>query len=348
MPETIAQFENVTRVYDRHIAVNNISFSLPQTGVVGLLGLNGAGKTTTMFLLCGIVSPNLGQVFVGGFNLKTNPKSCKALIGFAPDRPPIYPDCTVFEYLNYCAKLRGIETQKIPAAIELAMQRVGIEHNADSLCQQLSHGYRQRLNLAQAIVHTPPLIVLDEPTSGLDPAQIESVRALLRELSQNSCVLISTHLLFEAQNLCQRIMIVHQGQLLENTETEQTADTHRLSLSFDLQNQTIDQIVHTLKDCPIIEHLEEPSENECCLKIKDTDSAHQDLLAFIVKHKLPLMEMQFDKPSLEKRFLALTQTRSSHTAHDIAHDATSSTSADESHESAPPAEETRPESPTAP
>ena len=323
MSAHIANFNKITHLYDQYRALDGVDFHLPRTGIIGLLGLNGAGKTTIMNLLCGVLTPSEGQVYIGEHSMRLHPKVCKRLIGYAPDRPPLYPDLTASEYLSYAAALRGIARKGRPQAIETSMAAAGVSDYARKLCGHLSHGYRQRLNLAQSIIHRPPLLVLDEPTSGLDPAQIEAVRELIRHLSQNACVLISTHLLYEAQQLCERVLIVHDGKVIEDyIDGSEGGRASRLLLRFagDSAGPEADgqapEWLRLMRDCAAIEAVrpEDGASLSCSLRADATpQQARAELIAFVAEHSLDLQEMREDSNDLERRFLNLTKSTTAET-----------------------------------
>jgi ABC-2 type transport system ATP-binding protein len=179
-----------------------------------LLGSNGAGKSTTMNILCGCLNQTEGNVYVGGIDMRKNPEAAKRLIGFLPQNAPLYMDLTVDEYLIYCANLRKMEKKDIRPAVEDAKERCGIAHFSTRLIRNLSGGYRQRVGIAQAIIHRPQLVVLDEPTNGLDPNQIIEVRALIKEIAADRVVIFSSHILSEVQLLCKEIKMIDNGRIV--------------------------------------------------------------------------------------------------------------------------------------
>lgn len=187
---------------------------IDQSGIVGLLGSNGAGKSTTMNILCGVLSQTEGNVYINGINIRTEPEMAKMQIGFLPQSAPLYTDLTVDEYLTYCAELRLIPKNKIKAALEEAKERCGITHFSSRLIGNLSGGYRQRVGIAQAIIHHPKVVVLDEPTNGLDPNQITEVRALIKEIASDRLVIFSSHILSEVQVLCKDIKMIEGGRIV--------------------------------------------------------------------------------------------------------------------------------------
>jgi ABC-2 type transport system ATP-binding protein len=205
---------NLSRRLGRREIIRNISLQLRRGEVLGLLGHNGAGKSTTMQLLSGVLTPDAGQIEICGINLASNPKQAKACIGYLPENPPLYRDMRVDDYLIYTAKLHRIPRAKIAEALATAKKHCGLEESGRKLINTLSKGYQQRVGIAQAIIHQPDIIILDEPTVGLDPMQIRDIRNLIRELGNSHSIILSTHLLSEVENICDRVEIMERGQLI--------------------------------------------------------------------------------------------------------------------------------------
>jgi ABC-2 type transport system ATP-binding protein len=201
-------------MYGNNWAVRNIDMDICQNGIVGLLGSNGAGKSTTMNIICGVLNQSEGDVYINGFDIRKQPEQAKREIGFLPQTPPLYKDLTIDEYLVYCAKLRFIEKDKIKAAVAEVKEKCGIAHFSSRLIQNLSGGYRQRVGIAQAIIHKPSVVILDEPTNGLDPNQMIEARKLIKEIAQNHVVVLSSHILSEIRLLCREIVMIERGRIV--------------------------------------------------------------------------------------------------------------------------------------
>jgi len=206
--------EGLTKRYARTLAVDNISFEVDKGQIVGFLGPNGAGKTTTMRVLTCFLPPSSGKVNVAGYDVLENPMEVKKRIGYLPETPPVYPEMEVVEYLKFVGRLKGIPSSEIDRRSDEAMQRCAIGDVKTKLIGKLSKGYRQRVGLAQAIIHNPDVLVLDEPTSGLDPKQIIEIRELLKSLSGDHTIILSTHILQEVEHSCERVIIISQGRLV--------------------------------------------------------------------------------------------------------------------------------------
>ena len=204
----------LTRSFGSHVAVNNVTLELKRGEVLGFLGPNGAGKTTTMNMLTGNLAPSRGEISICGIDLLEQPAAAKARIGYAPEVPPLYRELTVDEYLLLAAKLHRLPRARRADSVGEAKQRCGLAETGRKLIGTLSKGYQQRVGIAQAIVHMPDVVVLDEPTVGLDPNQIREIRALVRELGGAHSVILSTHILPEVEAICDRVQIMHHGEIV--------------------------------------------------------------------------------------------------------------------------------------
>ncbi len=220
---------------DKHtIAVDNISFTLKRGEILGFLGPNGAGKSTTMQMLTGNLAPTHGHIKIAGFDLLDKPIEAKAKIGYLPDTPPLYKELTVDEYLNYCAQLNQIAKADVKQAVTAARERCGLAEHGKRVINHLSKGYQQRVGIAQAIIHSPDIVILDEPTVGLDPIQMIEIRKLIQELGQTHSVMLSSHILPEIQAICDNVQIINQGKLIFNAsinQLNQQMQTHTLHMS---------------------------------------------------------------------------------------------------------------------
>jgi len=211
------QANGLHRVLGNDIAVSDVSLSLSRGDVLGLLGLNGAGKSTTLKMLCGMLVPDKGTVIVNGYSMNEQPLKARAQIGFLPDQPPLYNDMRVSEYLTLCGQIRGLTGSTLASQLLSTIERCSLGEVRQKLIATLSKGYRQRVGIAQAIIHQPEVVLLDEPSNGLDPQQLEGMRELIRRYAEDHAVVFSTHLLAEAQACCNRVAIIHEGKLTVDT-----------------------------------------------------------------------------------------------------------------------------------
>ena len=208
------------RHYGERVAVRDLSLELRRGEVLGLLGPNGAGKSSTLQMLSGNLAPSAGRISINGIDLLERPKAAKHYMGYLPEQTPLYLDLSVDEYLRYCARLHRISPQQIGAALASTKRRCGLSEMGSRLLRNLSKGYRQRVGIAQALIHSPLVVILDEPTVGLDPIQIGEVRALIRELGREHGVILSTHILPEVQAVCDRVQIIVEGCTVYNEHLE--------------------------------------------------------------------------------------------------------------------------------
>ena len=214
MEDIIVRVEHLSHRYSIQWAVRDVSFEIPRHGIYGLLGANGAGKSTVMNIMCGVLKQTEGDVIIAGVNTKRDTIAAKKHIGFLPQKPPLYQDLTVEEYLTHAADLRWVTPREMKKAVEEVMERCAITHFRKRLLKNLSGGYQQRVGIAQAIVHKPDLVVFDEPTNGLDPNQIVEIRHLIKSIAEERTVILSTHILSEVQATCNNIKMIEQGKLV--------------------------------------------------------------------------------------------------------------------------------------
>src|SRR6202167_1810845 len=208
------EVKNLTKAYGNFTAVKGISFKAERGQILGFLGPNGAGKTTTMRIITGFMPASSGTVAIDGLDIFTNSLEARRRIGYLPETPPLYSDMRVEAYLRFVAKLRGVKRSAIDSAVEHALEVCGLTNMAHRICGQLSKGYRQRVRLGQALIHTPPVLVLDEPTIGLDPRQIHEIRELIRGLAGERTIVLSTHILPEVSQICDKVVIINDGRVV--------------------------------------------------------------------------------------------------------------------------------------
>lgn len=227
------EVSHLTKKYGGHLAVDNVSFTVEDGQIYGLLGPNGAGKSTIMNILTGYLSATSGQVTVAGHPLPEEADEAKACVGYLPEQPPLYPEMTVGEYLNFVAELKKVPRAQRKEQVLRAARRTGLEKVLPRLIRSLSKGYKQRVGIAQALLGSPKIIILDEPTVGLDPAQVIEIRKLIRELGKAHTVILSSHILSEVQAVCQQVLILSKGKLAASgTLQELTADGRSLEEVF--------------------------------------------------------------------------------------------------------------------
>ena len=225
--------EALTRTYGDLTAVDQVSFEIGRGEIVGLLGHNGAGKTTIMKMLTGYLEPSSGSIAIDGLDISTQREAVQQRIGYLPENDPLYPEMTVIDYLDYAASLHAVSEAERPERIREAIRKTELTAKATSLISTLSRGYRQRVGVAQAILHHPRLLILDEPANGLDPTQVQHMRGLIRSLAQQATVIISTHILQEVQAICDRVIIIRNGQKALDATMEELQAGKRLLVAVD-------------------------------------------------------------------------------------------------------------------
>ncbi|MGD8812645.1 MAG: ATP-binding cassette domain-containing protein [Thioalkalispiraceae bacterium] len=304
MSKTLIEVEHLSRNYGALRAVNNVNFELSQGEVLGFLGPNGAGKSTTMQMLTGNIAPSQGSIRICGIDLLENPRQAKAEIGYLPEQPPLYRELTVNEYLDFAARINRIPGNKVKPAVERAQQRCGLEQVGKRLINNLSKGYQQRVGIAQAIIHSPSIVVLDEPTVGLDPIQIREIRQLIRELGNEHGVILSTHILPEVQMTCDRVQIINRGELvfadkIENLNQRMQASSLLMGLQHSPDVQTIQALTG-------VERAEDLGNGRWRIHYQPGHSPAQQLAQQAVQNNWGLDELSPEHKTLEQIFVDIT------------------------------------------
>ncbi|MEJ2552650.1 MAG: ATP-binding cassette domain-containing protein [Gammaproteobacteria bacterium] len=303
---SLIQLEHVYRYYGHTCALNDVSFSVGKGEVLGLLGPNGAGKSTAMQIISGNLAPSAGQVWVNGVDLLDQPTAAKAGLGYLPDVPPLYRELSVDEYLAYCARLNRIPAGQQRAAIATAKERCGLVEVGRRLIGNLSKGYQQRVGIAQAIIHSPAVVILDEPTVGLDPLQMREIRALIRELRSEHSIILSTHILPEVQAVCDRVQIISAGKLVFNDSIEGLQ--LRMSASSLLVRLRRPPAIDELQQLPDVEAVEAVAEGVWRLHYHPERNPAERLVTEAVRRDWGLYELIPERMSLEQVFVDITRS----------------------------------------
>jgi ABC-2 type transport system ATP-binding protein len=304
------EVEHLTRRYGPITAVDDISFQTRSGEILGFLGPNGAGKTTTMRMITGYLPPTSGEVRIEGAVLRRDPLAAKRKIGYLPELPPLYPELTVKDYLNFVARLRQVPARERKAAVERALDRCSIRDVSGRVIGRLSKGYRQRVGIAQAILHNPRLLIFDEPTAGLDPRQILETRQLIRSLAGDHTVILSTHILSEAANTCQRVIIINRGKLVavdspENL-TRRVKHTDTLLITVRGAGAAAQAAIAQLAGVSKAELISE-QDGVAKLRVESKDMATREAIArTLVEGGYGLLEFREVELTLEEIFLSLT------------------------------------------
>ncbi len=306
------EVKNLVKRYGNHAAVDDLSFTVERGQVLGFLGPNGAGKSTTMNIITGYISATEGQVTINGIDVFEEPEEVKKMIGYLPEFPPLYPDMTVKEYLSFVAELKKVNRSDRQQMIAEIMESTKITPMANRLIKHLSKGYKQRVGLAQAIMGYPELIILDEPTVGLDPKQIIEIRDLIKELSKNHTVILSSHIMQEVSAVCDMVMIINQGKLVLSDKPENLSSrlgaTGGLKLSVKGNRDIVISALNRMEHVTSIE--EQPSEKEGVIELTLNCAVDVDIREAVFyalcEAKTPILEMQSVRMSLEDIFLQVT------------------------------------------
>ena len=306
--------ENLIKKYGNHVAVDNLSFEVKKGQIFGFLGPNGAGKTTTMNIMTGYIAATDGTVEINGFDILTKPEEAKKCIGYLPEIPPLYSDMTVMEYLRFVAELKKVPKEERSAQIQEIMQMTEILDVEGRLIKNLSKGYKQRVGLAQAIIGYPDVIILDEPMVGLDPKQIIEIRALIKKLSKNHTIILSSHILSEVSTLCDHIMIISNGKLMASDTPQGLQKLMEKSIEIEIvamgSKEKAEEILGKIKyiqsyDCEISE--EDNDNVKINVLTEENMDIRKELSVALTGGGMPVLSMNKMEKSLEDIFLQLTE-----------------------------------------
>lgn len=307
------EVKNLIKRYGDHIAVDNLSFKVEKGQIYGFLGPNGAGKSTTMNIITGYLSSTEGTVVINGHDILEEPEEAKKSIGYLPEIPPLYPEMTVKEYLKFVADLKQVPKSEKNKMISDIMKDTKIENVSGRLIKNLSKGYRQRVGIAQAIVGYPEVLILDEPTVGLDPKQIIEIRDLIRNLSKNHTIILSSHIMQEISAVCDHILIIYKGKLLacdtpENLSKEYAGD-NVLDVTVKASPEQLKRALYDIKNIKEVTYKISELKDALDVTIKPAAGAdlREDIFKACAKENCPIMKMQFKKISLEDVFLEMTE-----------------------------------------
>jgi ABC-2 type transport system ATP-binding protein len=308
------EIQNLTKDYGRIRAIDDVSFTVGKGEIVGFLGPNGAGKTTTMNIITGFISSTSGSVRVAGYDILENPVEVKRHIGYLPEQPPLYPDMTVSEFLDFCADLKKVTAREWKNQKKDIMELVKITHVSHRLIKNLSKGYKQRVGLAQALVGSPDVLILDEPTVGLDPKQIMEIRKLIKALGKNHTIILSSHILPEVSAVCDRVIIINKGRIaaIDTPEnlSKKLSDFSRFTITVAGPESKVREILEGVEGVKDVEISGSPGEDETCFIVeadKDSD-VRRPIFNQLASAGYPILELKSMNLSLEEIFLQITTT----------------------------------------
>ena len=301
--------QHVSKRYGKHTALDDVTFHVKKGEILAFLGPNGAGKTTTMRILTCFMPPSKGRAEVAGFDCLDQPMAVKQHLGYLPEIPPLYPDLTVDEYLTFVGRLKRLTPRRLAARKTHVIDQVGLGAVYRRVIGRLSRGYRQRVGLAQALIHDPPVLILDEPTVGLDPKQIIESRRLIQSLAGSHTIILSTHILSEAMATCDRVVIIHQGRIVAEDAPDQLSSrlrqTEKMSLTV---KQPLPDWQERLKILPgVLNVFPTATPNTCTIECQLGEDLREKLSQFVVGQGYGLLELKPLFLSLEEVFLQLTQ-----------------------------------------
>ena len=305
------EVKNVTKKYGNFLAVDNISFTVKDGEVVGFLGPNGAGKSTTMNMITGFIEPTEGTIIVNGYDVLKKPISAKKQIGYMPEGVPLYSDLTVKEFVNYMAELKRVPRKEKKEKVEKALEQTGIKDVEKKLIRNLSRGYKQRVSLAGALIGDPEVIILDEPTVGLDPKQITEIRKLIKDLGKEHTVILSSHILSEVSQICERVIIINKGRIIaidtpENLE-KKTQEKNVLLLTVEDKNNYMKNLQKDLPEmleCKLIKNNDDGTMQYMIKSDADID-LRKNLFDILPKNNVTIFELKKAEKSLEDAFITL-------------------------------------------
>jgi len=307
----VIEVQHLTKRYGRVTAVDDVSFRVERGEILGFLGPNGAGKTTTMRILTGYIPATEGKAIVAGFDVFDQPIEAKRRTGYLPETPPLYPDMSVAEYLNFVASIKGVPANEKRQRIQQVMIKTRIDDMANRLCSKLSKGYRQRVGLAQSIIHNPDVLILDEPTAGLDPKQIIETRQLIKELAGDHTIILSTHILPEVSQTCQRVVIINKGRVVAvdtpDNLTARLRGSETMYIQIDANGLDASG---ALRRVPGVTRVIESDRREPAVGYEvESERGHdvrRELARIVVSSGWGLLELRPMRISLEDIFLSLT------------------------------------------
>jgi len=318
----VIEIKNVTKKYPNITAVDHISFEVKDGEVVGFLGPNGAGKSTTMNMITGFIEPTEGQIIVNGFDISKKPKKAKKQIGYMPEGTPLYTELTVKEFVSYMAELKGVKSKQRKEMVKRVISEVGLENVQNKIIRNLSRGYKQRVSMAGALIGDPDVIILDEPTVGLDPKQITEIRNLIKELGKKHTVILSSHILSEVSQICERVVIINSGKIVaidtpENLENKtKEKNTILVTVEDPKENmKRLQEAVTEISEVKLIKDNEDGTKQYAISSSGQVD-LRKKLFEILPKQEIVIFELKKSESTLEDAFIKLIDTTSSETVKD--------------------------------
>ena len=307
------EVKNITKKYGSFTAVDNISFKIEEGEIIGLLGPNGAGKSTTMNMITGYIEPTEGEISIEGYDISKKAKKAKAQIGYMPEGVPLYSDLTVKEFVTYMAELKKVDRKTRKEKVEKIIEQTGLKEVEKKLTRNLSRGYKQRVSMAGALVGEPKILILDEPTVGLDPKQITEIRALIKELGNTHTIILSSHILSEVSQICNKVIIINKGKIVaidtpENLEKKVSTNNATYVTVEDTENkiEIIKEKIPEIKNIKLIKENEDGTKQYVLESDKDVD-LRKIVFNEFAKENITIFEMKKADTTLEDAFMKLIE-----------------------------------------
>lgn len=307
------EVKNITKKYGSITAVEDISFKINEGEIIGLLGPNGAGKSTTMNMITGYIEPTEGEIIIEGYNMDKKPKKAKAQIGYMPEGVPLYSDLTVKEFVTYMAELKKVDKKTRKEKVEKIIEQTGLKNVENKLTRNLSRGYKQRVSMAGALVGEPKILILDEPTVGLDPKQITEIRTLIKELGKTHTIILSSHILSEVSQICNKVIIINKGKIIavdtpENLEKRVATNNNTYVTVEDLENKmdTIKEKITDIKEVKLIKENEDGTK-QYILESDSEKDLRKVIFTEFAKENITIFEMKKPDATLEDAFMKLIE-----------------------------------------
>ena len=307
------EVKNITKKYGNFTAVDNINFKIEEGEIIGLLGPNGAGKSTTMNMITGYIEPTEGEIKVEGYDISKKPNKAKAQIGYMPEGVPLYSDLTVKEFVTYMAELKKVDRKTRKEKVEKIIKQTGLKDVEKKLTRNLSRGYKQRVSMAGALVGEPKILILDEPTVGLDPKQITEIRSLIKELGKTHTIILSSHILSEVSQICNKVIIINKGKIVaidtpENLEKKVESNNTTYVTVEDTENkiETMKEKIPEIKDIKLIKENEDGTKEYVLESDKDVD-LRKIVFNEFAKENITIFEMKKADTTLEDAFMKLIE-----------------------------------------
>ncbi len=307
------EVKNLTKKYGKVVAVDNVSFKIQDGEIIGLLGPNGAGKSTTMNMMTGYIEPTEGTIVINGYDISKKAIKAKKEIGYMPEGVPLYTDMTVKEFVTYMAELKKVERKSRKEKVEKIIEETGLKNVENKLTKNLSRGYKQRVSMAGALVGEPKILILDEPTVGLDPKQITEIRNLIKKLGKSHTIILSSHILSEVSQICEKVIIINKGKLVaidtpKNLENK-VASKDNIYITIEDNDNKVNEVVKNIGEIEKIELIKENKDNTKEYKIiskKDVD-LRKVLFKEFAKENITIFEMKKEDATLEEAFMKLIE-----------------------------------------